>query len=154
MQSFNICALRQQHAYSQSGSETSARGCRSTSPFLCTFSLPWSTLFPSLPFSVWKVSVKGPRWKAALNGSVIAETVLPAQGATRIAHSELLRPAKMHTATVQSLCMCNSRKMFPLTASYSKRFIPAVFRQHVRCVTWRGCNVKWHAHTQRGSAIR
>ena len=40
------------------------------------------SLFPSLSFSDWKGSVKGPRWKAALNGSVIAETALAAQGAT------------------------------------------------------------------------
>lgn len=96
--SFNICALHQQHAYSKSGLETGARGCRSTSLLLSpALSLSLSLDLPLsifLSFFVWKVSVKGSRWKAALSGSVIAETALAAQGASRIAHSELLRPDK------------------------------------------------------------
>lgn len=120
----------------QSGLETSARGCRSTSLLLSyalslslsrSLDLPLS-IFPSFSFSVWKVSVKGPRWKAALNGSVIAVTALAAQGATRIAHSELLHPTKMHTAIVHSLCLCDIRKMLSLTVSFLHRFI---YQQHV-----------------------
>jgi len=103
-------------------------------PFLfpLCFLSPLISLFPSLP-SLWKVSLKGPRWKAALNGSVIAETVLAAQGATRIAHSVApcdknahrhrpkvcacaglfisLFPTQNYSTSVQMECLLHHKKM-------------------------------------------
>lgn len=105
-----------------------------------SFSLPpLISLFPS--FSVWKVSVKGPRWKAALNGSVIAETALAAQGATRNAHSESLHPTKMRAAIVHSLCMCNIREMLHMHSFITQIYFPAACRQYLCTGNHKSMNV-------------